>query len=67
MYVLFQSIKDYQLIGIVAGMSAVIVVILFIWELVGPQRLILKELTREVSLSNMCGSRGGTGLPDPPG
>lgn len=44
------TIKDYQLIGLVCSMNFVIIVILIIWELVAPQYLLTKELTKEVYL-----------------
>lgn len=48
-FIYYQTIKDYQLLGVVCGMIAIIVSILVVWEIVGPQRLIRKELTNEVS------------------
>ena len=45
-----QSIQDYQLIGVVCALSVVMVIVLIIWEFVGPQALVVKELVHEVSL-----------------
>ena len=48
---LFQTIKDSQLTGLVCAMSSVVVVILIIWEFVGPQVIIIKEIKKEVLLN----------------
>ena len=47
----FQTIKDSQLTGLVCAMSSVVVVILIIWEFVGPQVIIIKEIKKEVMLN----------------
>ena len=45
-----QTIKDYQLIGVVCSMCGVIIVILIIWEVTGPQVITIKELRHDVSI-----------------
>ena len=46
----FQTIKDYQLIGIVCGLVGVVISIMVVWEIVAPQQIAVKELLTEVSI-----------------
>ena len=43
-----QSIKDYQLIGMVCALSGVVIIIHIIWEILGPQQVVTKYLTKAV-------------------
>lgn len=44
---ILQAIQDYQLIGIVCAMIAIVVCILIFWDVISPQQL--KRLSSEVS------------------
>ena len=44
-----QSIKDYQLMGLVCILCGIILVILFVWEITDPQILVTKKLDKNVS------------------
>ena len=48
-YTIFQRIRDAQLVGLVLIMNAVIVLIVIIWESIGPQIVVVKEMTKDVS------------------